>query len=275
MDFIVESGDEPFFIWLGYYASHYPYGAAERHEKLFTTDDDWKPHWPPNFLEADRSDKPEWLRTWDELPADWAFDNDQGILRSLMAVDEGVGQIIELLEKRQIRDNTIIIFLSDNGLAVGEHHLIGKDCPYDECLHVPFVVVYPNLIKTPRTESKFVLNIDIAPTVTELAGIEIQDTLDGVSFVPVLNDAFARWRDLFYFEHYRATEADDPSGLGTVIPSFWGLRSAEWKYVEYENGEKELYDLVNDPCEMENVVTAPENAALVAELSQKLKPFRR
>jgi N-acetylglucosamine-6-sulfatase len=274
LDFINNAGDQPFFIWLGYHAPHYPYGAAVRHEKMFTTNADWKPFWPPNFLEEDRSDKPDWLRKWKAIPADYAFDSDQAILRSMMAVDDGVGKILDLLEKRQIRDNTIIIYLSDNGMAVGEHHLIGKDCPYEECIKVPFVVDYPRLIKSPRIENKFVLNIDIAPTVAELANLKIPVQVDGVSMVPLLKDTAASGRDYFFFEHYRDTEADDPSGLGTIIPSFWGIRTSHWKYVEYEDGEKELYDLVNDPYEMQNIITVPGNESITAALAEQLKTFR-
>lgn len=275
MDFITAAGEDPFFIWLGYYAPHYPYGFPERHKKLFTTDADWKPYWPPNFREEDRGDKPEWLRTWKSIPTDWAFDNQQGMLRSLISADEGIGKIIDLLEKRKIRENTIIIFLSDNGMAFGEYHLIAKDCPYDVCLQVPFVVSYPNLIQSPRAEDKFVLNIDIAPTLLELANISITEELDGMSFAPLLKDPSTPWRDWFYFEHYRDTEADDPSGLGTIIPSYWGIRSNEWKYVEYENGERELYDLLNDPYEMQNLASLPEYAEWVSQLSEQLKPFRK
>lgn len=274
MDFITTAGEDPFFIWLSYYAPHYPYGFPERHKKLFTTDADWKPYWPPNFLEEDRSDKPDWLRTWKSIPTDMAFDNQQGMLRSLISADEGIGKIVDLLEKRKIRENTIIIFLSDNGMAFGEYHLIAKDCPYDVCLQVPFVVSYPNLIQSPRAESGFVLNIDIVPTLLELANIPVVDELDGMSFAPLLKDPSAPWRDWFFFEHYRDTEADDPSGLGTIIPSYWGIRSNEWKYVEYESGERELYDLLNDPYEMQNLASQPEYMEWMAQLSEQLKPFR-
>lgn len=274
LNFINNSGTQPFLIWLGYTAPHYPYGAAERHKKMFTTDAEWKPYWPPDFLEADRSDKPQWLQNQKEIPADYAFDTDQAILRSMMSVDEGVGQIISLLEKRQIRDNTIIVFLSDNGMAIGEHQLIGKDCPYDECIKVPFIVDYPPLIQAPRVENKFVLNIDIAPTIAELAGIKIPGAIDGVSMLPLLKDSSAAWRDSFFFEHYQDTQSDDPSGLGMQIPTFWGIRTMQWKYVEYADGEKELYNLVSDPVEMQNIVNDPGNESIIATLSAQLQTFR-
>jgi arylsulfatase A-like enzyme len=273
LDFISSSGSQPFLIWLGYYGPHYPYESAARHQKMFKTDAEWSPYLPPNFMEDDRSDKPEWMRN-QSIRMDDAFDADQAILRSLQSVDEGIGKILALLEKRQIRDNTIIIFLSDNGLAIGEHQIIGKDCPYEECIKVPFIIDYPALITAPRVESQFALNIDIAPTLADLAGIPLPTAVDGVSLVPVLQSASAPGRESFFFEHYRDTEADDPSGLGTTIPSFWGIRTAGWKYVEYETGEKELYNLVNDPYEMQNIINQPGTEQIVATLSGQLQAFR-
>lgn len=117
------------------------------------------------------SDKPEWLQTMKKIDYNYALDSDQAMLRSLISVDEAVGDLLKLLEKRQIRENTVVVFMSDNGMSVGEHHIIGKDCPYEECIQIPMVVVDPRSNQAARTESKFALNIDLAPTFLEMAGI--------------------------------------------------------------------------------------------------------
>ncbi len=273
-EFIVAAGEQPFFLTLSYYAPHYPYQSAERHLERFTTDADWQAFYSPNFVESDRSDKPAWLQGLKATKPDYAYDSDQAMRRSMLAVDEGIGKILDLLEKRQIRENTILIFLSDNGMSVGEHHIIGKDCPYDECSHVPFIISYPLLTQVARVEEKFVLNIDIAPTLIELAHLKVSDPLDGRSLVPLLTDAQIDWRDQVFIEHYQDTESDDPAGLSTLIPTYWALRSAEWKYIEYETGEVEIYDLVNDPYELQNLALLPEYQAVLQDLAQQLQPFR-
>jgi N-acetylglucosamine-6-sulfatase len=273
-EFIIASKDQPFMLTLSYYAPHYPYHSAERHEHRFTTDDDWKPHWPPNFLEEDMSDKPGWLRDRKELNYNHAFNDDQGMLRTLLAVDEGVQEILDLLDKRQIRENTVIIFISDNGMAVGEHHLIGKDCPYEECIQIPFIVTYPRLGDIPRVEHNFALNIDLAPTMLDFANIPIPEGLDGVSLVPLLMNPEIEWREHIFIEHYKDGEADDPSNLSATIPDYWGIRTHEWKYVEYITGEMELYDMVNDRYELQNLAYEPEYADLIQQFSEQVQPFR-
>jgi N-acetylglucosamine-6-sulfatase len=273
-EFIEVSGEQPFMLVVSYYAPHYPYDSAERHKERFTTDEEWKPHYPPNFLEEDRSDKPEWVQKLKSFHWNYAFNSDQAMLRSMLAVDEGVEEILELLEKRQIRDNTVILFLSDNGMAVGEHHIIGKDCPYEECIQIPFVVAYPRLENVPRVENKFALNIDIAPTILDFANIPIPPGLDGASLVPLLQNPQADWRDHVFIEHYQDGEADDPSGLSAMIPTYWAIRTDEWKYVEYIHGERELYDMVNDRYELNNLAGQPEHEELMQAFSAQLQPFR-
>lgn len=273
-EFIEKSEEQPFFLVVSYYAPHYPYDAAKRHEKRFTTDEDWKPHWPPNFIEDDMSDKPEWLQKMKKINYDYPLDSDQAMLRSLLAVDEGIDEILALLEKRQIRENTLILFVSDNGMSVGEHHIIGKDCPYEECIQIPFVVTYPRLKDTPRVDDKFALNIDIAPTLLEFANIPIPAGLDGISLVPILQNPQAPWRNHVFIEHYRDGEADDPSGLSSRIPTYWAIRTDEWKYVEYIHGERELYDMVNDRYELNNLASLPEYETLMQAFSTQLQPFR-
>lgn len=272
--FIKDSGEQPFLLIVSYYSPHYPYEAARRHEELFTTDEDWKPHWPPNFIEEDMSDKPEWLRTMRKIDYNYALDSDQAMLRSLISVDDGVGEILALLEKRQIRDNTIVVFMSDNGMSVGEHHIIGKDCPYEECIQIPLVVTYPRLNNVPRNENKFALNIDLASTFLEFANIPNPGGLDGVSLVPLLENPQVKWRDHVFIEHYKDGEADDPSGLSAYIPTYWAIRTDEWKYIEYIHGERELYDMINDRYELDNLASHTEYAELIKLLSGQVQPFR-
>jgi arylsulfatase A-like enzyme len=184
-----------------------------------------------------------------------------------MAVDDSVGQVVAALDDKGIRDNTIIIYMSDNGMALGDNRIFGKACPYDTCIHVPFVVSYPDKISTPRVESNMILNIDIAPTLTDLAGVPNASTFDGQSFLKLLTDPSSIWRDGFLIEQYQ----DDPDegGMTALVPSYIGFRTKEWKYVEYQTGERELYNLLDDPFELSNLAGQPKYEPTMQELSAR------
>jgi len=116
-----------------------------------------------------------------------------------------------------------------------------------------------------RTDSHFVANIDLAPTFADLAGFAAPDTVDGTSLLPLLKNESITWRDDLLFEHWPTED-----GVGADIPEFYAVRNAEWKYVEYSTGEKELYDLVNDPYELNNLAGLPEYAEVQTQLQQRL-----
>jgi N-acetylglucosamine-6-sulfatase len=191
-----------------------------------------------------------------------------------MAVDDSVGELVNTLEDRKIRDNTIIIFMSDNGVSMGENGIFGKNCGYDPCLHVPLVISYPPLIKSARTDDQFALNIDIAPTIMDLAGLEIPSLVDGQSLAPLLENPSAEWRNGFMIEHYQDAGDAEESGLAAIIPGYSGFRTKEWKYIEYASGERELYDLVSDPYEMNNLINTPGYEETILSLQTQLKEIK-
>src|SRR6185369_12367583 len=147
-----------------------------------------------------------------------------------------------------------IVFLTDNGMTVGDHGFgISKNCPYEACIRVPYIFYAPSLFPA-RVESRFAANIDLAPTFAELAGISYPDTVNGVSLVPLLkNEPNVPWRTDLLFEHWPTED-----GIGSLIPEFYSVRNDQWKYVEYSTGEVELYDMVNDPYELQNVAGQKE-----------------
>jgi arylsulfatase A-like enzyme len=166
----------------------------------------------------------------------------------------------------------MIIFMSDNGLALGDHRLLEKACPYDICINVPFVVSYPDKIAASRVDSNLILNIDIAPTLTELAGIPGISKFDGQSFLPLLNSRSAAWRDGFLIEQYK--DVGEDVSMTTLVPPYVGFRTKNWKYVEYETGEKELYNLQADPYEMENLIRKPGYDDVIAGLHAQIEKLR-
>ena len=260
VNFIKQSVNDPYFLMLSYFGPHGPQNFLEKHKKTFTPDD---LTFLPNFNEEDISDKPNWVQGLDEVAEDKAIKLGVNSLRSLAAVDEAVAEILHALEITGQSKNTVIIFLSDNGLAWGEHRWLGqKGCAYEECAKVPFVVYYPGITTAPRVDKRFALNIDLAPTIAEIAGAEVPDWVDGQSLMPLLKDSQSPWREGFILEHFQKAYR---------IPPYKALRTQEWKYVEYESGEFELYDMIHDPWELVNLAYQEEYQDILLTLSNSMK----
>jgi arylsulfatase A-like enzyme len=270
--FIRDNRDQPFFMELGYYNPHSPYISAPRHKDTFrsSTDWDWVQYRPPSFNEPDIKDKPEYISELSPLSDTEVDTVHKQILRSLLSVDDGIASILAALDKAGLADNTIIIYLSDNGLTLGDHRFgAAKNCPYEACVKVPFIVYAPGYYQ-PRVDTHLVANIDLAPTVAEWAGVIPPDYVDGMSMVPLLKDPSAVWRDKILFEHWPTEE-----GVGSIIPEFYSIRTAEWKYTEYVTGEVELYHLVNDPYELQNLAGKKEYSEIQADLAARLQELKQ
>jgi arylsulfatase A-like enzyme len=271
--FIRDSRDTPFFMTLGYYNPHSPYIAAPRHNESFRVGKDywdWVQYRPPNFNEKDISDKPAYIGTLSPLSPTEIDTAHKQILRSLLSVDDGVASILAALQKAGLSENTIIVYLSDNGLTLGDHRFgAAKNCPYEACVKVPFIVYAPKYYSH-RVESKIVANIDLAPTFADWAGVPIPDYVNGTSMMPLLKSASAKWRDQILFEHWPTEQ-----GVGSMIPEFYSVRTMEWKYTEYVTGETELYDLVNDPYELQNLSGKWGYQEIQARLAGELKKLKQ
>lgn len=221
---------------------------------------------PPNICEADVSDKPLFVR---QQPACTSSDSlysshlrSQG--RMLVSVDRGLGQLFgDLTRTGQIK-NTIIIYISDNGWLMKAHRLTGKELPYEESIRVPFLFRWDALGRSNIRLGQFALNIDIAPTITSAIGLTTHDKYDGSSLLPIIKGTATSWRKDFLVEHLQGWPGD-PGG-----PSFCAVRNSHYKYAEYATGEKELYDLVNDPYELTNRAGSPSLATVQASLRNRL-----
>ncbi|MEZ5041685.1 MAG: sulfatase-like hydrolase/transferase [Saprospiraceae bacterium] len=187
-------------------------------------------------------------------------------LRCLSSVDEGVGMLFAALEKSGQLDNTMIIYTSDNGMLMGEHGQFNvKRWAYDPVLRVPLLVRYPRLVSAGSVREQMVLNIDLAPTLLELADVEPIIPIHGQSFVPLLQDSNAPWRKAFLAEYF----------LEKVSPRerpWKAIRTERWKYIDYteEGIPSELYDLQADPEEEHNLINNPEEETNVDALKKQL-----
>jgi N-acetylglucosamine-6-sulfatase len=234
----------------------------------------------PSFGEADVSDKPAFIR---ELPP--LSQKQIGYLEyeyrkriaSLQAVDDMVESIIATLRDTNQLDDTYVIYSSDNGFHLGQHRLIaGKDTPYDEDIRVPMVMRGPGVLAGERIEA-VVGNIDLAPTIAQIAGIETPDFVDGRSFLPLLQDPGQPWREAYLIERRRLEEQlvrqSKETGLTpeeldqTAV--FNGIRAADSLYVEYGTGERELYDLRSDPFQLANRI-GDADPVLLAVMEERL-----
>jgi arylsulfatase A-like enzyme len=264
VQFINDSaGPTPFFLYFVPKAPHGPATPAPRHAGSFSGIPPWR---PPNYNEADVSDKPAWLQAivpWDAptMATHDAFNQRQ--LECLQAVDEAVEAVMQALRDTGVDQNTIVIFASDNGYSWGSHRWEPKQCPYEECMRVPLVIRYSALAPLPRVESGFGLNIDHGETIAELAGATADAGVEGRSMVRLLDGTEPAWRSDFLEEHW--------NGKITTLAQ---VRGMPWKYTEYVTMESELYDETADPFELTNVVTDPANASVVSDLAARLRVLR-
>lgn len=190
----------------------------------------------------------------------------------IVSVERSVGRIMEVLEKRGLAGNTVIIFMSDHGVHFGEKHLYGKWTPYDASLRIPFIIYDPRpQARKHAVEDRMALNIDIAPTLLDLAGVKVPSIMDGSSLVPIIDGKNADWRDRFFFEHFCS-----PAPV-KYIPRNEGIRTATEKYVHWldpQCDKEEFYDLVNDPEEVNNLIDNPEYKPRIDAARREFKAWR-
>lgn len=251
-DFIrrASANPEPFFAFVGTNAPHNPPEVAERYQNRFSAVPLPK---PPNFNEADVSDKPEWVRSrplLSERRIDLMQNHHRERLASMLSVEDLLRKTVATLEETGELDNTYIFFASDNGYHLGQHRLIGgKLTPYEEDISIPLMVRGPG-VPTGQILSHQVLNNDLAPTFADLAGVPIPDFVDGRSLKPLLTDApppLSEWRTRFLVEGWRIE-----SSIKAVpeIPDYKELHLRNYVFVRYVTDEHELYYLPDDPYQL-------------------------
>ena len=260
----------PFFLYLTPPAPHRPWVAAPGDRGAFAD----LPLKAPAADTAPVTGKPAWVQALPALDpaAVAARQNDRRAqYASLLEVDRSVHAIVDALAQRGQLQNTYIFFLTDNGFSFGEHRIVGKRCPYDECIRTPFAVFSPT--QPTGTDPLLVSNVDLAPTIAQLAGVTPGASIDGSSFASALTGP--------------------PGSVGTPtsqakliewagdaeISPWWGVRTPDFAYIESADGTVELYDLSGrrghaDPGELHNVADAPRYAAVVARLAAELRTLR-
>jgi len=196
----------------------------------------------------------------------------------IVSVERSVGKILEMLEQRGLADNTVIIYLSDHGVHFGEKQLYGKWTPYEASLRIPFIIYDPRpQARKKGVDDRMVLNIDIAPTLLDLAGIQVPKVMDGRSLLPLVTRhsplATDEWRSHFSFEHFTS-----PAPV-KYIPRHEGLRTETVKYLRWidpqSGGAEEFYDLTRDPEEISNLIDHPEYKQQVESARREFARWRQ
>jgi arylsulfatase A-like enzyme len=268
---IRRNAGRPLYMQVDYEAPHgdsrQPAGPLPATRHIDSLNQTWLSR-PPNFNEADNSDKSSLIQgrttpRMDSLETESLRNMYRYYGASLRSVDDGIGAIISALEQTDELDNTYIFYLSDNGYFLGEHRFSkAKFLPYDASSRIAMAVRGPDVLPG-RRSSELVGNVDVAPTALELAGLTPDGGIDGRSLIPYWNDTSLRSRRPVGLA-LRPTPPPVPGSGATVSAEapaleFDGFMVGPYKYFRYESGgEAELYDMKNDPWELENVIDSPE-----------------
>jgi len=282
--------DQPFFLYLSHKGVHAEFQPAERHKGTYH---DMPIITPPSmYLTATDSSKrvgretpydgpvnregiPEWVRkqrySWHGV--DYMYDGSiafedfyRQYCETLRSVDESIGEVMAWLEEQGLAENTLVIYMGDNGFLFGEHGLIDKRNAYEASMRVPLLAWAPQLIKPQTRIPEMIMNVDIAPTVLDLVGMEKPGQMQGYSFLPLLKgQPVSDWRDKVYYEYY--WEWAFPQ-----TPTIFSVRTDRYKYI-FNHGvwdANELYDLENDPYEMNNLIRDPASQEIAGQLKKEL-----
>lgn len=285
VDFLKQKHTKPFLLYLAHKAVHPDliqnadgsvsdpnadnFIPAERHRQLYA--EAAVPH-RANYRRPPVG-KPALLREIGDHPplGPKTGTNDETIrdrLRMLAAVDEGLGEMFEVLEAQKQSENTLIVFTSDEGYFYGEHGLsVERRLAYEESIRIPLLIRWPRFIRGGTSIGEFALGIDLAPTLLEIGGARPAPDMHGRSLVPLLRGEKVRWRDSFLIECFSDRVFPWVEKMG-----YQAVRTEHWKYIHYVDldGMDEIYDLRSDPFELNNRIGEAAGQAALRDLKPML-----
>jgi arylsulfatase A-like enzyme len=184
-------------------------------------------------------------------------------MRSVLGIDAAIGRVLEALP-----ENTIVIYSSDQGFFLGDHGWFDKRWMYEESLRTPLLVKWPGVVEPRSINNDLVMNLDLAPTLLELAGVRPDPAMQGLSFAPILRGEKTKWRDAIYYQYFAYPDWH-------MVRRQYGVRDARYKLIRYYEVDKwELFDLEKDPAEMRSVYADAGYGNVVIEMKKKLEELR-
>ena len=264
---------QPFCLYLSHKAVHSNFTPEEKYAQKFSS----KPFTRPTSeskVEKNALNRPRWLldqrNSWHGV--DFPYHSDLNIeqyykkyCEALCSVDDSVGAVMEQLKKMGIHDQTLVIYMGDNGFMFGEHGLIDKRVAYETSIRVPMLAQCPDLFSGGTKVDKMVANIDIAPTIMEAMGLQKPPHMDGESFLALAEGKDIPWRDYFLYAYY--WEKNFPQS-----PTVFSLRSDKYKYITYYGlwDTDELFDIQADPGEQNNLIRSSQHKKVKSKMENRL-----
>jgi arylsulfatase A-like enzyme len=190
-------------------------------------------------------------------------------LRCIQSVDDGVGKVLDYLDKNGLAENTVVIYTSDQGFYLGEHGWFDKRFMYEESFRTPLLMRYPREIKPGTRINNLVQNLDFAPTLLDYARVKVPAEMQGESFRKLVSGKTTKWRDAVYYTYYEYPSVH-------MVKRHYGVATDRYKLIHfyYDIDEWELYDLEKDPSEMKSVYNDPAYAGVQADLHKRLIELR-
>lgn len=273
--------DRPFFLYLSFKAVHYPFTPADRNKGRYANEAIQRPETMAN-TERNYQTQPHWVRQrrysihgvdhmetgqYDNDPVPSFDDLYRQYGETVRGLDENLGCVLDYLDQADLSDSTLALYMGDNGFALGEHGFYDKRDAFEESIRVPMLAYAPGLIAPGTKVTKMVQNIDIAPTLLDLAGVQPPDSahMDGRSFLPLLQGRSVPWRDAILYEYY--WEWNFPA-----TPTVFAIRTERYKYVFYQGvwDHDGFYDLKTDPHERHNLIRVPIYQEQIETMKQRL-----
>jgi len=272
---------QPFFLYVSFKAVHYPFLPAKRHQGRYKKANVERPETMAN-TERNYQTQPHWVRQrrysihgidhmetgpYDNDPVPSFDDLYQQYCETVHGLDENLGRLLKYLDDTGLSTSTLVLYLGDNGFALGEHGFYDKRDAFEESIRIPMLAYAPGMIKPGTKITQMVQNIDVAPTMLATAGIKPPKsaTMDGRSFLPLLRNVSIPWRDHILYEYY--WEWNFPA-----TPTVFAIRTERYKYIFYQGiwDHDGFYDLQTDPLERHNLIKVPAYQDQITAMKNRL-----
>ena len=281
IDWLKHKREKPFFLYLGFKSVHYPFLPAKRHHGRY---ENAKIEYPETMANSDENyrTQPRWVRerrysihgidhmetgAFDKDPVPSFDDLYRRYAETVHGLDENLGRLLAYLDNSGLSQTTTVVYMGDNGFALGEHGFYDKRDAFEESIRVPLLAYAPGFITAGTRVRQLVQNIDIAPSVLDMAGLDADARrgMDGRSFAPLLVGKTVSWRDFITYEYY--WEWNFPA-----TPTTFAIREERFKYIYYHGvwDDDGLYDLATDPHERHNLIHVPAYQDRVVSMREKL-----